>query len=75
MFDPIQRDSFTNTCAWTRFPISGHDMFDDQSPPKTCSTVTGANWEDFFCNLQLAETEVVGKRWLITSVYKQGLAN
>ena len=31
----------------------------------------GANWEDLFVNMQLVDTEVVGKRWLITSVYKQ----
>lgn len=34
----------------------------------------GANWEDFFINLQLVDTEPTGLRWLITSVYKQGAA-
>jgi len=33
----------------------------------------GANWEDFFVNLALVEANT-GKRWVITSVYKQGVA-
>lgn len=39
----------------------------------------GANWEDFFINLTLADVAAPGdelgmprKRWLITSIYKQG---
>ena len=32
-------------------------------------------WEDLFVNMQLAEVaEGVGKRWLITTIYKQGTA-
>ena len=35
----------------------------------------GGNWEELFVNMQLAEvTEGVGKRWLITTIYKQGSA-
>ena len=36
----------------------------------------GANWEDLFINMQLAEIKGTGdmptRRWLITSIYKQG---
>jgi hypothetical protein len=38
----------------------------------------GANWEDLFINMQLAEVATPGdaalptRRWLITSIYKQG---
>ena len=33
------------------------------------------NWEELFVNMQLAEVaEGVGKRWLITTIYKQGSA-
>ena len=33
------------------------------------------NWEELFVNMQLADVaEGVGKRWLITTIYKQGSA-
>jgi len=31
----------------------------------------GGNWEDLFINLRLVEAPAVGKRWVITSIYKQ----
>ena len=34
----------------------------------------GANWEELFINMELIPSEVVGKRWVITSIYKQGSA-
>merc|ERR1712060_140252 len=37
----------------------------------------GANWEEFFITMQLIETELAGvatKRWVISSIYKQGFA-
>lgn len=35
----------------------------------------GANWEDLFINLSLCDTAgPAGKRWLVTSIYKQGEA-
>uniref|UniRef100_A0A6U5MUD6 Uncharacterized protein n=1 Tax=Calcidiscus leptoporus TaxID=127549 RepID=A0A6U5MUD6_9EUKA len=57
--------------------MGGPDMSDlsRRAAQKLLIRREGANWEDFFCNLQLIDTEVVGKRWLITSVYKQGTAN
>jgi len=30
----------------------------------------GGNWEDMYINMQLADTPDVGKRWIITSIYK-----
>ena len=47
------------------------------SPLRTSRQVRrdGKNWEELFVNMVLGEASgVIGKRWFITSIYKQGSA-
>ena len=59
-------------------PMGTPDMSDmsRKAAQKLLVRRDGANWEDFFINLQLVEVEkpMAAKRWVITSVYKQGEA-
>ena len=67
-------------------PMGPPDMSDmsRKAAQKLLVRRDGANWEDFFVNMQLAEVAppegsaasvtLPTKRWLITSIYKQGTA-
>jgi hypothetical protein len=58
----------TPVCA-----VPGHAGSLRQHPLAMQVRRDGANWEDFFVNMNLVEAPT-GMRWLISSIYKQGVA-